>query len=335
MNAFRALIAFLAVVLLAGAVALFHLSLALVVVPYAAFVLFLVGFSYRILRWAWAPVPFRITTTCGQQKSLPWIKPARLDNPSTGWGVLGRMTLEILLFRSLFRNSRARLVSSKLAFRDDRWLWLGALAFHWSLLIILVRHLRLFLQPVPAPVGAIDRLDGILQVGLPHIYVSDVVLVCALAYLITRRLRDPVLRFVSLFSDHFVLFLLAGIALSGLLLRFAVRPDILAIKQFALSMAALRPHWPAPTSTIFLIHLLLVSTLAAYFPASKLVHMAGVFLSPTRNLPNNSRAKRHVNPWNAPVGTRSYEEWEQEFHDKLEAAAIPIEAQDAPRTTAD
>jgi len=100
-------------------------------------------------------------------------------------------------------------------------------------------------------------------------------------------------------------------------------------------MAALRPHWPASTSTIFLIHLLLVSTLAAYFPASKLVHMAGVFLSPTRNLPNNSRAKRHVNPWNAPVATHSYEQWEREFHDKLEAAAIPIEAQDAPRTIAD
>jgi hypothetical protein len=91
---------------------------------------------------------------------------------------------------------------------------------------------------------------------------------------------------------------------------------------------------PAPASTIFLIHLLLVSTLAGYFPASKLVHMAGVLLSPTRNLPNNNRAKRHINPWNAPVATHSYEEWEREFHDKLKAAAIPIETQDAGRTTA-
>ena len=28
-------------------------------------------------------------------------------------------------------------------------LWLGALAFHWSLLVILLRHLRLLIQPVP------------------------------------------------------------------------------------------------------------------------------------------------------------------------------------------
>jgi len=335
MNALRALVGFVGVVLLATAVAWLKLSLFAVVIPYLAFALFLVGFSYRVLRWAWVPVPFRITTTCGQQKSLPWIKPARLDNPSTGWGTLGRMTLEVLFFRSLFRNSRARLESGRLAFRDDQWLWLGALAFHWSLLMILLRHLRLFLQPVPAAVLWIDRLDGILQVGLPHIYISDVVLVCALAYLITRRLSDPVLRFVSLFSDYFVLFLIFGIALSGLLLRHFMRADLVAIKQFALSLAALHPQVPGPASPIFVIHLLLVSTLAGYFPASKLVHMAGVFLSPTRNLANNNRAKRHINPWNAPVAHRSYAEWEKEFHDKLKAAGLPIEAQDAERTTAD
>lgn len=335
MNAFRALMAFLGVVLVAATAAWFKLSLVTVVVPYAAFALFLIGSSYRVLRWAWVPVPFRITTTCGQQKSLPWIRPATLDNPSTGWGTLGRMTLEVLLFRSLFRNSRARLRSGRLAFREDQWLWLGALAFHWSLLIILVRHLRFFLQPLPAIVTRIDQLDGILQVGLPHLYISDVVLVCALAYLITRRLHDPVLRFVSLFSDHFVLFLLAGIAASGLLLRFVVRADLVAVKQFGLSLAALHPHVPTPASPIFVIHLLLVATLAGYFPASKLVHMAGVFLSPTRNLPNNNRAERHANPWNAPVVTHSYEEWEREFHDKLKSAAIPIEAQDAGKAITD
>lgn len=335
MNALRALIAILGLVLLAAAVAWFKLSLVAVIVPYAAFALFLIGFSYRVLRWAWVPVPFRITTTCGQQKSLPWIKSATFDNPSTTWGVLGRMTLEVLLFRSLFRNSRARLAAGKLSFREDQWLWLGALAFHWSLLVLLLRHLRFFLQPVPRVVGAIERLDGVLQLGLPHVYISDVMLTCALAYLITRRLHDPVLRFVSLFSDHFVLFLLAGIAASGLWMRFVKRADLVTVKQFALSLAALHPRVPAPASPVFLIHLLLVSTLAGYFPASKLTHMAGAFLSPTRNLPNNNRAKRHVNPWNATVTTRSYHEWEQEFRDKLKIAEIPIEAEDAGRTIAD
>ena len=78
-----------------------------VVVPYAAMLTFVLGITYRVLLWARAPVPFRIPTTCGQQRSLPWIKAARLENPSTTAGVVGRMALEVGLFRSLFRNTRA------------------------------------------------------------------------------------------------------------------------------------------------------------------------------------------------------------------------------------
>ncbi len=52
-----------------------------VVIPYAAGAIFIFGLLYRIWRWAGAPVPFRIPTTCGQQKSLPWIKSSFLDNP--------------------------------------------------------------------------------------------------------------------------------------------------------------------------------------------------------------------------------------------------------------
>jgi hypothetical protein len=53
--------------------------------------------------------------------------------------------------------------------------------------------------------------------------------------------------------------------------------------------------------------------------------MGGVFLSPTRNLANNNRMKRHINPWNYPVKVHTYEEWEDEFRDKLEAAGMPVE----------
>ena len=69
----------------------------------------------------------------------------------------------------------------------------------------------------------------------------------------------------------------------------------------------------------------LLSILIAYFPFSKLMHMGGVFLSPTRNLANNNRMKRHVNPWNAPVKVHTYEEWEEEFKDKIKAAGLPLE----------
>ena len=62
-----------------------------------------------------------------------------------------------------------------------------------------------------------------------------------------------------------------------------------------------------------------------YFPFCKLVHMGGVFLSPTRNLANNNRMKRHMNPWNYPVKVHTYDEWETEFHDKIAAAGLPLE----------
>jgi nitrate reductase gamma subunit len=337
MKALAPLLAVLAIALFAalGGYVPAGLVLLAVLVPYAAFAVFLIGICYRVARWAWTPVPFRIPTTCGQQKSLPWIKPASLDNPSTGWGAFRRMALEILLFRSLFRNNRARLHDRRLVLGEDRYLWLGALAFHWSLLVILLRHLRLFLQPVPGFVSVLSRLDGVFQVGTSAVYVSDVVVLGALLYLTARRLRNPQVRYLSLPVDYLALFLLLGIVISGLLMRFVVRADVAAIKQFALGLAVFHPVVTNAITTMFLIHLLLVSALAAYFPFSKLMHMGGVFLSPTRNLANNNRSKRHVNPWNYAVKTHSYAEWEDEFRDKLKAATLPLETEDAGKITVD
>ena len=78
----------------------------IVIIPYAAFVIFLAGFIYRVVKWWTTPVPFRITTTCGQQKSLPWIKNNQVENPAGLPGVIMRMAQEIFLFRSLFQKYR-------------------------------------------------------------------------------------------------------------------------------------------------------------------------------------------------------------------------------------
>ena len=50
-------------VMAAGASATGSFGLLTVVLPYAAFAVFLIGFLYRIVLWAKAPVPFRITAT--------------------------------------------------------------------------------------------------------------------------------------------------------------------------------------------------------------------------------------------------------------------------------
>ncbi|MCX7010985.1 MAG: menaquinol oxidoreductase, partial [Candidatus Sumerlaeota bacterium] len=108
-----------------------------IVVPYAAAATFAIGFIYRVLKWAKSPVPFRIPTTCGQQKSLPWIRGAYWDNPHSLLGVLGRMVLEVFAFRSLFRNTKAGLVDkADLRYDSNKWLWAAALAFHGAFLAI-------------------------------------------------------------------------------------------------------------------------------------------------------------------------------------------------------
>jgi nitrate reductase gamma subunit len=297
-----------------------------VVIPYAAIAIFLVGVACRVIGWALAPVPFRIATTCGQQKSLPWIKAGWLESPYTLMGVIARMALEVLLFRSLFRNTKAELRKGpKLIFGENKFLWLGALAFHWSFLFIFLRHLRFFMEPVPALVAGIEGMDGFFQIGAPVLYVTDLIILAALTYLVLRRLLDSQIRYISLFTDYFALFLLLGLVISGVLMRYFTRVNIVDIKELAMGLVTFSPVVPPGTAPLFFMHLFFLSSLIAYFPFSKLVHMGGVFLSPTRNLANNNRMKRHVNPWNAPVAVHTYQEWEDEFRDKLIACGLPLE----------
>jgi len=297
-----------------------------VVIPYAAIAVFLLGVVYRVLRWARAPVPFKIPTVCGQQRSLPWIKADPLESPPNARWTVARMALEILLFRSLFRNTKASLApKQRLLQQSDRLLWLGALAFHWSFLIIFLRHLRFFLEPVPGFVQGLERLDELFQVAVPTLFLTDVVIVAALGYLLARRFFNPLVRYISLASDYLALYLLLGVALSGIVMRYVTRVDLLAAKQLALGLVTLRPTVPEGIGLAFYFHVFFVSALFAYFPFSKLMHMGGVFLSPTRNMPNDNRRRRHVNPIDPEVEVHTYAQWEEEFKDKLEAAGIPLD----------
>jgi nitrate reductase gamma subunit len=297
-----------------------------VVIPYAAFFAFILGFIYRVLKWARIPVPFRIPTTAGQEKSLPWIKQNKIDNPSTATGVLLRMALEVFLFRSLFRNTKMELRDGpKISYGSTKWLWLGGLAFHYTFLIILTRHLRLFMEPVPVLIKIIESLDGFFQVGAPVLYLTDLFFIGAVTFLFLRRVIVPQLRYISLAQDYFPLFLICAIGLSGVLMRYFMKTDVVGIKELTMGLVTLKPVVPKGINIIFYIHLFLVSALFVYVPMSKLMHMAGVFLSPTRNLANTNRAEMHVNPWNYPVKVHTYEEYENDFREKMKAAGLPVE----------
>ncbi len=298
-----------------------------VIIPYLAVAAFTIGVVYRVLKWASSPVPFRIPTTCGQQKSLPWIKSSNLENPNTTLGVIGRMALEILFFRSLFRNTKLDLKEGpRLVYGSEKYLWLAGLAFHWSFLIIFLRHFKFFVEPVPFWVGWIQNLDGFFQIGLPVIYTTDAILLAAVTFLFLRRVVDPKIRYISLAADYFPLFLILSIGISGVWMRYFTKTDIVSVKELATGLVGFSFNAPPDgIGAVFYIHLFLISVLFAYIPVSKLMHMGGVFMSPTRNLANNNRMKRHVNPWDYPVKVHTYEEWEDEFREVMKAADMPLE----------
>lgn len=305
-----------------------------VIIPYAAIITFFGGFIYRILDWARSPVPFCIPTTCGQEKSLDWIKPNKIDNPDSTGAVIIRMAFEILTFRSLFRNMKLDYREGpKIRYSSEKFLWLFALLFHWTFLIVLIRHARFFLEPIPGALVIMEHMDGLMEInipllglGLPTVQVSGLLLLAGASLLLLRRIVIPQVRYISLAADWFPLFLIIGIALTGALTRYVIRVDVVSVKELAMGLATFHPIVPSEAiSTWFYVHLFLVCVLFAYFPFSKLMHLGGVFLSPTRNMANNSRAVRHINPWSYPVKTHAYHEYEDDFREQMIEAGLPVE----------
>jgi len=300
-------------------------------IPYVAVGIFILGLLHRMYKWARSKVPFRVPTTCGQQKTLPWIKidtVNKLDNPSNNIAVVGRMFLEIFFFRSLWRNQRFELEEDRNRFRFDgnRYLWLAGLVLHWSLLIIIIRHTRFFMEPVISFVNFIEWFDTVLQPFFSVVYITDVLIIAAVTFLFLRRVVSPQLRYISLLSDYFALLLIASIPVTGILMRWFFNTDLVAVKELAMSVVRFDPVTPAATlGLMFYIHITLVCAILIYFPFSKMVHLGGVFLSPTRNLANNNRSIRHVNPWDYPVGVHTYEEYEDEFREHMKKSGLPLD----------
>jgi nitrate reductase gamma subunit len=236
-------------------------SLIFNVLAYLALAIFWVGVGYRLWLWAETPVPLKIPTT-----------PA----PTTLGGVIARMAGEIVLFRSLFRGDKA--------------LWLGGWTFHGALLIILLKHLRYFLFPVPGWVAALNPVG---------VYAGLFILL-PLLFLLVRRFTSEQVRYISVLSDYLVLLLLLAIVATGLLMKFVAGADVVAVKAFMLGIITLSPT-AMPASPWFMVHFSLVLLLVVYFPFSKLMHVGGVFLSPTRNQRDDGRIRRYVNPWDYPA----------------------------------
>ncbi len=237
------------------------LSSVYAVLFYLAAAILVIGLAYRIRLYARTPAPLKIPTT-----------PA----PTTRSGVVVRMAKEVVFFESLFKA--------------NKWTWLFGWIFHAALLLVAMRHLRYFTEPVWIWVTWAQ----------PFGLYAGFAMVAGLAGLWVRRFAVERVRYISSPSDHLMLLLLIGIAATGLMMKYVAHTDIIALKTFILGLMYF--DWqPIPTDPVLLVHLALVLTLAIVFPFSKLLHAPGVFFSPGRNQVDNPREKRHIASWPTTV----------------------------------
>jgi nitrate reductase gamma subunit len=226
---------------------------------YIATLLLVGGLVYKIYDYSRTPAPLKIPTT-----------PA----PTTQKGVVYRMAKEVVLFESLFKS--------------NKWIWVFGWLFHFGLLLVLLRHLRYFTEPVWSWVGFIQ----------PFGKYASIMMVVGLAGLLARRFVVDRVRYISTPSDYLMLVLLIAIGLSGMLMTFVAHTDIVSLKAFFMGLMYFDVQ-PLPQDPILLAHLALVALLMVIFPISKLLHAPGVFFSPTRNQADNPREHRHVAAWAA------------------------------------
>ncbi len=237
------------------------LSITFAVLFYVATAVLVIGLLGKIRSYLRTPAPLKIPTT-----------PA----PTTTTGVALRLTREVVLFESLFKSSK--------------WTWIFGWMFHAALLLVLLRHLRYFQQPVWTPIVWVQAFGTY----------AGFVMVAGLAGLWARRVLVDRVRYISTPSDHLHLALLLAIALSGLGMRFVAHTDIVALKAFMLGLLRFDLQ-PLPADPLLLLHLSLVALLMIVFPISKLLHAPGLFFSPTRNQADTSREARHIAAWAAAL----------------------------------
>ena len=115
-----------------------------------------------------------------------------------------RLGREVVLFESLFKA--------------NKWIWLFGWLFHAALLVVLLRHLRYFTLPVWWWVALIQ----------PFGVYAGFAMVAGLVGLWARRILVPRIRYISAPSDHLMLALLVGIAVSGLMMKYVAHTDVVA-----------------------------------------------------------------------------------------------------------
>ncbi len=132
-------------------------------------------------------------------------------------------------------------------------LWLGEWVFHVTFFLVLARHLRYFLDPVPSWVWSVQTP------GL----VAGYILPLSLAYILLVRILGKRQKYASP-GNFFLLTIVLMISSLGVLMNF-YKPNLVDVKLFILGIIGFSPK-PAPESVLFIIHFLLFLVLVPLLP---------------------------------------------------------------------
>lgn len=222
-----------------------------VLLPYLAVLTFLGGMVYRFQVWRKLASPAMT------------LFPAPATDADRTWNTIQ----EAVFFKSLLRG--------------DRLLWSFAWAFHVILALILVGHLRVFVNADALLLKLGMSAQGIQAMSSSVGGAAGAVIVATAMFLLLRRLVIPRVREITNLADLLVLLLIGAVIITGDVMRFSEHFDLKLTRNYFAALASFGPSTAAPVlqNNIFLVHMILALTLIMLMPFSKLVHFGGLFFT--------------------------------------------------------
>ncbi len=141
-------------------------------------------------------------------------------------------------------------------FKVNKALWIGEWLFHLTFVLTLIGHLRFILYSPPAWMSTTVCIGKYAGLFLPF----------TIVYILFVRIMNRERKHFISIRNIMLITHIGFLGLTGVLMRYMIRPDIISVKHFMISLLALRPVMPPP-ETLFIIHYLLFLGLLLYIPS--------------------------------------------------------------------
>ena len=191
-----------------------------------------------------------------------WLTAAPEARPasSSQWPMLlGLAIMDVLFLRRLFIVNRG--------------LWVGEWLFHVSFVLVAIRHMRYFIEPVPALIAYMQPLGVVAGYVLPG----------ALLYIFVYRFLIERGKYFSRYNLVLTVMLFLTGA-TGLLMKGYLRIDLVEVKAFILKTLTFSLGSGAPDGLIFLFHWTLALAFFSALPSHIMIAPQMLFEARRREL---------------------------------------------------